>query len=213
VVLAASTHEGEDAEVIAAFALAREKVPDLHLVIAPRHPRRRDRIEAALGAAGLSYSTRSRGRAPDGAMDAYLADTLGEMGNWYAAAAMTFVGGSLVDRGGHTPFEPAAHGSAIVSGLHVGNFRDTYAALAAAGACRMVGSGADLAEAFGMLRDPAFAPGLARRAAAALADRRQGGLDVILRAVEGFAGLDRAVRGRGSSGEGIAGKRAQDVIR
>lgn len=167
--LAASTHPGEEEIVLNAFAAARAARPGLRLILAPRHPRRRDAIEALIAARGFPLATRSRGAEPDAGSPVYLADTLGEMPLWYAAAGMTFVGGSLVEKGGHTPHEPAALGSAILHGPHTANFAPAYAALHAAGGARAVTGQDDLARAILDLADPAAQARLASAAAAALA--------------------------------------------
>lgn len=141
-VLAASTHEGEEAVVLDAWGKARVSHPGLRLILAIRHPRRGDEVAALLAGRGIAFRRRSNG-GTDAGMDGevLLADTLGEMDRWYAAAGLCFVGGSLADRGGHTPWEPAAHASAILHGPHVGNFTDAYAALDAAGAaCAVKGT-------------------------------------------------------------------------
>ncbi|WP_417808426.1 3-deoxy-D-manno-octulosonic acid transferase [Thioclava sp.] len=144
-VLAASTHEGEEAQVLAAFAQARAHRPDLRLILAPRHPRRAPEIAALIAKAGLAHTTRSMGDPPSA--EVYLADTMGEMDNWYASAGICFVGGSLVEKGGHTPFEPAAHHCAILHGPHVENFRDAYATLDEQGGAVLCKTTADLADA------------------------------------------------------------------
>ena len=166
-ILAASTHEGEEAAVLAAFVAVLPRHPGARLILAPRHPRRRDEVEAEIAARGLACATRSRGGAPEGSAPVYLADTMGEMDLWYGAAGICFVGGSLTPRGGHTPFEPAAHGAAILNGPSLDNFAPAYAALAAAGGAVAVGDAADLERAFdGLLGDGA------RQAALADAGRR-----------------------------------------
>lgn len=167
--LAASTHAGEDEVVLDAVVAARATLPDLHLILAPRHPRRRDRIEALIRARGLGFATRSRGAEPAEGLPVYLADTLGEMERWYGMAGMTFVGGSLVEKGGHTPFEPAAHGSAILHGPHRANFAPAYGALAAGQGAVEVRDADSLAAAILALADPAAQAALAGRAGAALA--------------------------------------------
>lgn len=142
--LAASTHAGEDAPILDAFAQARAAgVFDL-LILAPRHPRRAPDIAALIAARGLAFATRSAGEPPGPQTVVYLADTLGEMRQWYARAGATVIGGTLQDHGGHTPFEPAAHGSAIVHGPHVANFAESFAALDTAGAALAVGCGTSL---------------------------------------------------------------------
>lgn len=188
--LAASTHEGEEAVVLAAFAKARAARPDLHLILAPRHPRRRAEVEAAIRVAGLAFSVRSEGAEPDAAVPVYLADTLGEMDRWYGAAGMTFVGGSLVERGGHTPFEPAAHGSAILSGPHVGNAAAPYGALFAQGGALEVSDEATLAAAVLRLADPRAQQAQAAAAARALAPfTADAAIDAFLSALAGETGL------------------------
>jgi 3-deoxy-D-manno-octulosonic-acid transferase len=145
--LAASTHPGEEEIVLGAHARARRSAPMLALILAPRHPDRGDAVAAMVRARGLTVAQRSKGEeiAPD--TDVYLADTLGEMGLWYRAASVSFVGGSLVEVGGHNPFEPALLGSAILHGPHVRNFQDPYRRLKAARAAVEVASEAALANA------------------------------------------------------------------
>ncbi|WP_418024303.1 3-deoxy-D-manno-octulosonic acid transferase [Paracoccus sp. TD-10] len=133
-VLAASTHEGEDALMLDAWAAAREAVPGLRLILAPRHPERGDAVAALIAARGLEYARRSRGGGPGAPV--LLADTLGEMAQWYHAAGICITGGSFADHGGHTPWEPAAWRCAVLHGPHVANHAGDYADLAAAGAAR-----------------------------------------------------------------------------
>ena len=131
--LAASTHPGEETQLLETQkVLARQM--DALLILAPRHPDRADAVAAEIRAAGLTYARRSEGRRPEASVQVYLADSLGEMGLWYRLAPVSFVGGSLVAKGGHTPFEPIACGSAVLHGPHVENFAPAYEALAEAGA-------------------------------------------------------------------------------
>jgi len=175
---AASTHPGEEAAVIEAHLQARAAWPGLRLILAPRHPRRGDALAAALGRAGLSFARRSLGEAPAPGTDVFLADTLGEMPAWYGAAGIVFVGGSLEDRGGHTPHEPAAFGAAVLHGPHVANFAEAYARLAAAGGARQVRNAESLASAIVELKDERRRADLAARGRAALAG--DGDLDALV---------------------------------
>jgi len=131
-VLAASTHEGEEAPILDAWLAAREAVPQLRLILAPRHPRRGDAVAALIAARGLEFSRRSQGATESAPV--LLADTLGEMEHWYHAAGICVTGGSFVEVGGHTPWEPAAWRCAILHGPHVENHAGDYADLDAAGA-------------------------------------------------------------------------------
>ncbi|WP_265500631.1 3-deoxy-D-manno-octulosonic acid transferase [Paracoccus beibuensis] len=137
-ILAASTHEGEDAPILDAFARLLAHRPDLRLIVAPRHPRRAEAIAALIAARGLPFTRRSDGaaEATDGAV--LLADTLGEMSCWYVRAGICLVGGSLTDHGGHTPWEPAARRCALLRGPHYANFVEAFDALQAAGAAEAV---------------------------------------------------------------------------
>lgn len=155
--LAASTHEGEEGPILMGFRRALAQRPGLRLILAPRHPRRSPEIQALLRRHRLGFARRSAGETPDAETPVYLADTLGEMGLWYALAGVTLVGGSLVPKGGHTPFEPAAHGSALLHGPHLENFAEVYAALQAEGGSRCIHGADDLAKALLGLDDDARA--------------------------------------------------------
>ncbi|MEL7116911.1 MAG: 3-deoxy-D-manno-octulosonic acid transferase, partial [Pseudomonadota bacterium] len=115
------------------------------------HPRRHRAIEKLATSRGLSVALRSRHDAADA--EVYIADTLGEMALWYSLAGVTFVGGSLVDRGGHTPFEPAQFESAILHGPNTRNFADAYAALNASNGAIRVDDTAGLAAALDQVSD------------------------------------------------------------
>lgn len=187
--LAASTHDGEEEIVLAAFARARQQRPGLRLILAPRHPRRGAAVARAISAAGLAFATRSAGQAPMPGAPVYLADTMGEMALWYALAGVTFVGGSLVEKGGHTPYEPATQGSALLHGPHVANFADAYAELDAAGAARQV-TGADTLAAALTGLDAAAQRAMARRATEVLARPAEGQADPVQLADALIARLD-----------------------
>lgn len=170
-VLAASTHEGEERVILRGFAQALSGRPALRLILAPRHPRRRDEIITLLDRQRLNYAVRSRGEAPGPDTHIYLADTLGEMPLWYRLAGISFVGGSLVPKGGHTPFEPVALGSALAHGSHLENFADVYAALQAGGGAVQIDDADQLAQ-FLVSCDASTQAELAERARTVVADLR-----------------------------------------
>ncbi|MEP1766402.1 MAG: 3-deoxy-D-manno-octulosonic acid transferase [Sulfitobacter sp.] len=142
--VAASTHAGEEVTVLAAHKRLREKYPDLHLILAPRHPERGAEIAQLITYTGLDFTRRSSGDLPAGAV--YLADTLGELGSWYALTDLVFLGGSLLPIGGHNPFEVAQSGAMVLSGPHVFNFAETFADMQTVGAAQMVDDASDLAD-------------------------------------------------------------------
>lgn len=138
VFLAASTHEGEDEVVLEAHRLMAPRLNNLLTIIAPRHPERGDAIAALAERMELPACQRSRGDLPRYRHAVYVADTLGEMGLFYRAAPVAFLGGSLIRHGGQNPIEPAKLGAAVVHGPHVHNFAAVYAALhEAQGACEV----------------------------------------------------------------------------
>lgn len=146
VVLAASTHPGEDEIALAAFRDLRRDHPDALLILAPRHPARAAAILPLLTSAGLPARWRSRDPAPPTNADAVLlADTIGEMALWCLLASGVYLGGGhAAGVGGHNPVEPVRLGRRVFTGPLVFNFEDTMADLAAAGAV-VVGPPEDLA--------------------------------------------------------------------
>jgi len=159
--LAASTHEGEDALVLEAHqALAQERL----LILVPRHPERGAAIAALARAQGFNVAQRSHQEMLAAETQVYIADTLGEMGLWYRASQVSFIGGSLVAGvGGHNPYEPILLGSNVVTGPHTENFADIYQALSQTDACSVAEDPVALVEAVRELSDAGIAgPMLAR---------------------------------------------------
>jgi 3-deoxy-D-manno-octulosonic-acid transferase len=141
--VASSTHEGEEETLLAAHKTALQTHPDLCLVLAPRHPDRGDAVATLITGAQLSMTRRTQGDMPGAQV--FLADTLGELGLWYALSDIVFLGGSLHPVGGHNPFEVAHSGAVVLSGPHVAAFAETYAAMQAAGAAFATADAADIA--------------------------------------------------------------------
>ncbi len=91
---------------------------------------------------GLNVALRSEGKLPEASTDIYVADTIGELGLFYALSPVAFVGGSLAERGGQNPVEPIKLGAAVLTGPNVQNFRDAYTALVRVGGCKQVSDAA-----------------------------------------------------------------------
>ncbi|PJE28439.1 3-deoxy-D-manno-octulosonic acid transferase [Pseudooceanicola marinus] len=175
---AAATHAGEEEQVLDAHMAARAQIPGLRLLLIPRHPDRAEEIARLVHDRGLGLAQRSKGEAPDGA-EVYLADTFGEMGLWYSLAPLAFLGGSLCDAGGHTPYEPACFGTPVLHGPRYANFAETYAAFDGAGAALEVpDAGALGTEVARLLTDEAALTALSEATRALSADQR-GGLDAV----------------------------------
>lgn len=185
-VLAASTHPGEDGVVFAAHRELVGTFPGLLTIIVPRHPHRGPAIAAEAEAAGLSAGLRSAGRLPEPSLDAYVADTVGELGLFYRLANAAIVGGSLVPHGGQNPLEPARLGCPILFGPHMWNFVEPVARLLEAGGAVQVEGAAALAPALrAVLSDRERARALTG-AAAAVADLQAGLPDRVAGALLGL---------------------------
>lgn len=120
--VAASTHEGEEEAVLEAHRQVRASLPDALLVLVPRHPERFERAAQLVRRAGLPMVRRTERAAVTAGTAVFLGDTMGELPVFLGAADVAFVGGSLVDIGGHNVLEPAAFGVPVVFGPHMHNF-------------------------------------------------------------------------------------------
>jgi 3-deoxy-D-manno-octulosonic-acid transferase len=118
--MAASTHDPEEGMIFSVHQRLKQAFPTLRLILAPRHPHRRDNVKALAESLGLSVAVRSTGEDPT--KDIYLVDTMGEMDLFYSLSPMVFVGGSLISHGGQNVFEPARQGCAVLHGPHMDNF-------------------------------------------------------------------------------------------
>jgi 3-deoxy-D-manno-octulosonic-acid transferase len=166
--LAASTHPGEEAQIVAAHRLVKLRLPGLLTMIVPRHPDRGAALQQELAAQGdLRIALRSAGELPDQATDLYIADTLGELGLWYRLSPVVMMGGSLVPVGGHNPLEPARLGCTVLFGPQMFNFSEATAGLLMEGGALQVQGVPGLAEAVASLLQDA-----ARREAIAAAGQR-----------------------------------------
>jgi 3-deoxy-D-manno-octulosonic-acid transferase len=129
VMVAASTHDGEERVLADAHRRLAREVDGFCTIIAPRHPERGTSIAELLKGQGLSTAQRSTGALPTARSDIYVADTIGELGTLYALSPISFIGGSLIEHGGQNPIEAIRHGSAVLTGPHWHNFKDAYEAL------------------------------------------------------------------------------------
>jgi 3-deoxy-D-manno-octulosonic-acid transferase len=122
----ASSHPGEELIILDAFKLALQKKSNLKMILVPRHPKRMKEIVNLIEEYQFKYSVRSQNESPCSDNQIYLADTIGELSLWYSSCSVTFVAGSLLPIGGHTPYEPTFYSSAIIHGPHFSNFEDAY---------------------------------------------------------------------------------------
>jgi 3-deoxy-D-manno-octulosonic-acid transferase len=195
IVVAASTHPGEEEILIETQRTLGGFFPQLLMVVVPRHPDRGPAIAKMIEAAGLRAALRSRQELPTGATDIYVADTLGELGLFYRLAPIVFMGGSLVEHGGQNPIEAVKLNAAIVHGPHVFNFTDVYEALDQAGGGRMAGDTGALVKQLGQLLADHEARGKLIAASSRVVAQLGGALDRTLAALEPYLLQLRLERG------------------
>lgn len=154
--VAGSTHAGEDEQVLAAFRLVLQQQPDTLLVLVPRHPDRFAAVDSLIRQTGLRLARRSQAEPVMADTQVLLGDSMGELMQWYQLADVVFVGGSLIERGGHNPLEPMSVHKAVVSGRHVFNFAAIFKQMQREGAVRFVDDSQSLAKALlQLLAEPA----------------------------------------------------------
>lgn len=185
VFMAASTLRGEDAAVLRAFRRLRTVRPDALLVIAPRHPERFAEVEEACAAEGYRVIRRTALLVDtEPPADIVVLDTVGELARLFEIATLVFVGGSLVDAGGHNILEPAVFGKPILFGPHMQNFAEIAEAFLEGGAAVQVRDEAGLeAAVLALAEDPLRRASLGA-AARALVEANRGARERTLHEIE-----------------------------
>jgi 3-deoxy-D-manno-octulosonic-acid transferase len=122
--VAASTHDKEEQQVLHAHDIVQEQFPDALLILIPRHPERFPSVRTMLHKEGRRFISRTDGLPCTSDIDVFFGDTMGEVPLFYAASNVAFVGGTLVEVGGHNLLEPAALGRPVVTGPHLYNTQD-----------------------------------------------------------------------------------------
>jgi 3-deoxy-D-manno-octulosonic-acid transferase len=189
VVIAGSTHPGEEEALVAAYQTVRDEFPDLLLIMAPRHIERAAQVEQMVRARGLTVSRRSTGGKEPMAGTGprvLILDTRGELALLYREAVAAFVGGTLVPVGGHNLLEPAVWGKPVLFGPHTDHCADVAALLSNARGGRMVQDEQALAQALReLLRDPQVRQRMGQAAQQVIADN-QGALRRTIDTIAAF---------------------------
>ncbi|MBX3748420.1 MAG: 3-deoxy-D-manno-octulosonic acid transferase [Verrucomicrobiae bacterium] len=184
ILLAGSTHEGEEALLAGIFRRLRTRHPTLYLVLVPRHFERSRSIGGQLDRRGVRYMVRSEITFTDapkpGSADCLLVNSTGELAQFYPHATVVFIGKSLIGRGGQNPIEPAAAGRPIVCGPHMGNFPDILPRFLEAEAIRQVPDPAGLEQTLDELLSDATARETLGRRAREVVSANRGALDRTL---------------------------------
>lgn len=140
VLLAGSTHSGEDEIVLNVFKKLKAKHSDLKLILAPRHLTRVEEVKGLVEKFGFNYAQRSEGKSDLENCDLLILDTLGELGKMYTTSDISFIGGSFNKTGGHNPLESIVFEKPVISGPSTHNFKDIYSIIKKAGAGFVVSS-------------------------------------------------------------------------
>ncbi len=161
----ASTHEGEELAALQAHMEVLKRLPDALLLLAPRHPERFPVVEQLVKSQGFALATRTVDRLPGMSTQCFLIDAVGQLLPFYAASDVAFVGGSLVEIGGHNVLEPAALGVPVLAGPHTFNFEGiTNALLKQQGGLRVRAAAALGTTVLELLQDDARRRDMGRRA-------------------------------------------------
>ena len=174
IMIAGSTHRGEEELVLTAFRVVREQEPGVRLIIAPREVLRTMEVEHLCRRAGFTVNTRKNlQQGGEGGEDIVILDTVGELGRVYGLGDVIYIGGSLVAHGGHNILEPAAHGKAIIVGNQMFNFKDIHALFRSHDAVVTVTNGEELTrETLRLFGDPAERERLVRETLAIIDENK-----------------------------------------
>jgi 3-deoxy-D-manno-octulosonic-acid transferase len=191
VIVAGSTHRGEEEIILEAFRQALKERRDLTLILAPRHPERAGEIVKICLNLGLRVRRRTA-EAPEKPADVMILDTIGELAHVYALADIAFVGGSLVRHGGQNFLEPAFYAKPVLLGPHLDNFAALAGQFLGSGAARIVSGREELTGAFCLNEEETYRE-MGKRAKALL-NSLQGATDRTLETIEDMVASDRAQR-------------------
>ncbi len=190
--IAGSTHEGEEESILDSFVELINIIPDLRLILVPRHPSRACNVRNLVHQKGLSYSLRSRD-VGFGETKVLIVDTLGELAKLYSVASVAFIGGSLVSVGGHNPLEALAFGVPVIFGPHMFNFREIESLLLGYGAAVKVSSGFELKRVMKQLFTDPNSLKTMKKASTAVLEENRGTTSRVLRYLRPY--LTRSIHG------------------
>lgn len=193
ILLAASTHKGEEEIILSAYNLIKQKYPDLRLILAPRHPERFNEVADILGKRNLNFIRRSMisrsssGTYCDAPRDIILLDSIGELSGMFSKVTIAFIGGSLVPVGGHNILEPAYWAKPIIFGPHMDNFPIAGEFLERHAAIQVKDANEIVQEVSGLLDNNDLAAQTGRNAKAII-ERNTGSVKKAIELVRGYIG-------------------------
>ena len=188
--IAASTHEGEEEQILDVFFKVRERLPETLLVLVPRHPERCAKVASLCTNRGLSIVRRSENQSCSQSDDIFIVDTLGELKLFYSASDLAFVGGSLVKVGGHNVLEPAVLGVPVIFGPYMFNFENISRMLKdAGGAVQVLDSGGLAVEVLSFLEDAEKRTAIGEKGRLVV-EKNRGVMDRVLGLIDRLIGIE-----------------------
>jgi 3-deoxy-D-manno-octulosonic-acid transferase len=189
--IAASTHEGEDKIILEAFKTIKQSLASSLLILVPRHPERFAKVGALCEQAGFQVTKRSEKIPATAETDIFLGDTMGELRIFLGASDVAFIGGSLIERGGHNMLEAGAFSLPVLSGPHIFNFKEVTRLLNEAEALTTVHNAEELAEeVIKLLNNKELRNTLGQRAQQVV-DNNRGALEKHLQLIDALLCSDR----------------------
>ncbi|MFT4713529.1 MAG: 3-deoxy-D-manno-octulosonic-acid transferase [Candidatus Azotimanducaceae bacterium] len=189
VFIAASTHSGEEELVLSALELLKQSIPEILLVLVPRHPHRTQELLKLCGASDFTTQKHSDGYDFNCSTMVYVLDTMGELMAFYSMSNVAFIGGSLVPVGGHNPMEPASFGLPLLMGPYLRNVDDIARQFIDEGAMKLVSSSKELAAEVSLIQSSESVIVERKNAALKVMERNKGALDrvefMIIEALKG----------------------------
>lgn len=182
-IIAASTHKGEDEILLDAFCEIKKEFPDVKFMIAPRHPERYESVENLIQNTGFSYGKRSS-RDNFAQNEIIMLDTMGELMKFFSICTFAFIGGSFSSTGGHNPLEANIWDKPVLSGDCVFNFKDIYAFLTKTKAAKLVKTPEELKKAMKHLLEDEIYYKEACEDAAKIFDRNRGAVDFVIKTMK-----------------------------
>jgi 3-deoxy-D-manno-octulosonic-acid transferase len=179
VFIAASTHSGEEDLVLSALALLKKSIPEILLVLVPRHPHRTQEVLKLCEASGFTTQKHSDGYDCNDSTIVYVLDTMGELMSFYGMSNVAFVGGSMVPVGGHNPMEPASFGLPLLMGPYLRNVDDIAQQFIDEGAMKLVSSSMEIAAEVSLIQRSESVISERKNAALMVMERNKGALDRV----------------------------------
>ena len=183
ILIAGSTHKGEDEIIIETYRRLKQDFQELKLLIAPRHPERNEQVYRLLASTGLNIGKRSNNNIFKDS-DIILLDTMGELGKLYSVADIAFLGGSFSGTGGHNPLEAAIYGIPVISGETVFNFKDIYRFMTDSPAAKLVKNKDELYEYIKELLSDTEVYEAASKACFEIFEKNRGALDYAIEKIK-----------------------------